>query len=340
MADQPDVRSATRGFYEDMVQRVKNAPPELRSPLAAFKGEPPPAPEWFRKAVARAPERGFTPTPRGRIETLCWGEVGRPGLLFVHGNTAHADWWSFICPLFADDYRVTAMSLAGMGDSDWRDHYSFEAFADDAEAVCRDTGLYEGGRKPVYVGHSFGGGQVFYVASRRPRNLHAAIIIDVGFSGPPDAVVNGRPREARPPHGPIKVYASLEEALARFRLSPMQPIENPFILDHIARRSLKRVPRPDGSGEEGWSWKFDPEMWSKFDRTALDAFFASSPQVEVPIAHLYGELSPMRGVPSLMAAYPPNGLDIGVPNAHHHVMVDEPLALTAAIRCLLAAWRA
>src|SRR6202008_2252868 len=97
--------------------------------------EAPPAPAWFRNARAHEPEREMVSTPRGRIEALSWGERGRPGLLFVHGNTAHADWWSFICPLFAGQYRATAMSLAGMGGSDWRETYSCDDFAEDAEAV-------------------------------------------------------------------------------------------------------------------------------------------------------------------------------------------------------------
>src|SRR5262245_48001945 len=103
MADQP-VPAEIRSFYEDTVFLEKHdAPPELLSPLARYQGERPPAPQWFADALANAPERGFVETPRGRIQTLTWGEVGRPGLLFVPGNTAHADWWSFICPFFAEE---------------------------------------------------------------------------------------------------------------------------------------------------------------------------------------------------------------------------------------------
>jgi len=323
----------TRNIFDDLAQAERNAPPELRAPLAAFGGEPPPAPAWFETALAQAPERGFVATPRGRIEVLTWGEVGRPGLLFVHGNSAHADWWSYICPFFAEHYRVTAMSLAGMGDSDWRASYSFADFALDAEAVCQATGLYEGGRKPVYIGHSFGGGQVFYVASRHPEQLHAAIIIDVGFGSAPPG------DSAGPPIRTIRLYPSVAEALARFRLAPVQPVENLFILDYIARRSLKHVPAADGAAE-GWRWKFDPDMWPKQDVASRTMFFTSAPQVDVPIAHLFGELSALRPVSIQRAVYPSDGLEVGIPDARHHVMIDQPLALVAAIRSLLGAWRA
>ncbi|CAN7543940.1 alpha/beta hydrolase [Phenylobacterium sp. LjRoot225] len=311
------------------------------SALAPFNGEFPPAPAWFREALADVPDRAMVETPRGRIEALSWGERGKPGLLFVHGNTAHADWWSFICPLFAGQYRVTAMSLAGMGGSDWREVYSFDDFAEDAEAAAASTGLHEGGRKPVYIGHSFGGGQVFYTASQRPEQMHAAILIDVGFRSPVDETTP--PPPARPQgvreRRPARVYPSLAAALARFRLSPPQPAENLFIVDHLARHGLMRAPMADGSGE-GWAWKFDPQTMDRLDREAVRRIFSAPPRIDMPLAHLIGEHSMLRTVPGLYDAYPRNGLVIEIPDAHHHVMVDRPLALIAAIRSLLAAWRA
>src|SRR3546814_1904126 len=57
------------------------------------------------------------------IETLAWGERGKPGLLFLHGNGGHADWWRFIAPFFASDWRVGAISWSGMGRSGWRKSY-------------------------------------------------------------------------------------------------------------------------------------------------------------------------------------------------------------------------
>lgn len=322
---------------EDRPSKAGDQPAETRAPLARFQGEAPPAPAWFVQALAAAPERDFVATPRGRIETLSWGARGKPGLLLVHGNTAHADWWSFIAPYLAEDYRVCAMSLAGMGASDWRDRYSAEDFCADAEAVAQAAGLYAGGRKPVYIGHSFGGGQVFYAAVRHAGQMHAAILIDVGFSGPPedkeDAARLQRLDPPTPQRGPNRVYPTLAEALARFRLSPQQPAEHPYILDYIARRGLKQV---DG----GWTWKFDPNMWDKLDRALVSEFYAVQHRVEVPLAHIYGDLSILRTIPGLQDAYPADGLTFGVPEAHHHVMLDQPIALVSAIRALLAGWRA
>ena len=102
--------------------------PEFPAPLATFNGEVPPAPAWFDAALADKPERSTFDFEGAEIELLTWGEVGKPGLLLLHGNGAHADWWSFIAPLLADDYRVAAISWSGMGDSDWRPKYSAEIF--------------------------------------------------------------------------------------------------------------------------------------------------------------------------------------------------------------------
>jgi hypothetical protein len=48
------------------------------------------------------------------------------------------------------------------------------------------------------------------------------------------------------------VYETFDAALARFRLMPEQPCDNPFIVEFIGRHSLRRA-------EDGWVWKFDSE---------------------------------------------------------------------------------
>ena len=100
-------------------------------PVPATTGEGPLAP---RCTVPSRPRRPGSPTPspwnrkaplsrsRARRSIICAGAIStRPGLLLVHGNAAHAYWWSFIAPLLARDYNVAAMDLSGMGDSGWRE---------------------------------------------------------------------------------------------------------------------------------------------------------------------------------------------------------------------------
>ena len=339
---------AAAEFEDDRPIQTKpgELPPEIQAPLAPFKGEAPPAPAWFEAAIAKEPQRSFVTSLGTQIEVLTWGEVGKPGLLLVHGNSAHADWWSFIAPYLAEDYRVVSMSLAGMGASDWRESYAFQDFAEDAEAVAKATGLYEGGRKPIYIGHSFGGSQVFYAASRYPERMHAAILVDTGFGGPPPREQEEMARRMEQVRNipttdrPKRVYATLEAALARFRFMPPQAPGHLFVADFIARRSLKRAPLEDGSGE-GWAWMFDPAMWNKLDRSAMNALVTEGPpKVEVPIAHIYGELSQViaRRHDGRANPLPKDMIEIAIPDSNHHVMVDQPLALIAALRALLAVW--
>jgi pimeloyl-ACP methyl ester carboxylesterase len=345
MANDATQNPVSKETYDDRPFHADDLPPEVRAPLAPYKGQEPPAPEWFKWAIAQEPERAFVTSKGSRIEALSWGERGRQGLLLAHGNSAHAEWWSFIAPYLAKEYRVTSMSLAGMGNSDWRETYRFPDFADDAEAVARAAGLYEGPAKPIYIGHSFGGGQVFFAAARYPERMSAAVLVDTGFGGPPPEVLEERKKRQEllannpSPDRPTRIYPTLEAALARFRLMPPQPAENHYVLDFIARRSLKRAPLPEGSGE-GWTWKFDPNMWEKLDRSDGVLTGQGFPPLQVPVVHLYGDKS---RIIERRAAGEPGFLDdqareIEIPDSHHHVMIDQPLALVAALRTLLASW--
>lgn len=349
MAIDAAIKEGAQFGYDDhpIHSEPGDLPAQVQAPLAPFRGREPDAPEWFLDAIAHEPERSFVTSLGSRIEVLTWGEVGKPGLLLAHGNSAHADWWSFIAPALARDYRVASMSLAGMGASDWRDKYCFEDFAEDAEAVAQAAGLYGGARKPIYIGHSFGGSQVFFAAAQHPERMAAAILVDVGFGGPPPDSPEGKRMAAMQARNipttdrSAKVYPTLEAALARFRFMPPQVAGNLFIADYIARKSLKRAPLADGSGE-GWTWRFDPNMWLKLDRSSMMMGMGASgpPPVKVPMAHIYGERSAIIARADIRAnsPLPANVLEIVIPDSAHHIMVDQPLALVACLRGLLAGW--
>jgi pimeloyl-ACP methyl ester carboxylesterase len=347
---QPEPQIDEKLDDDEPVRLQDGLPPEVASPLAPFAGAKPPSPAWFDKALANEPERRLVPVDGANIELLTWGQVGKPGLIFVHGNSAHADWWSFIAPFFAEDYRVAALSLSGMGDSDWRETYTFETFADEIWACAKAAGLYEAPVKPIYIGHSFGGSQVFYSATKHPERMRAALLLDTGFGGPPtreqeeewrrEAAKSGQ-RWQGPAHRtrPNRVYATLEEALTRFRFMPPQAPGNLFVADYIARRSLKRAPMDDGSGE-GWTWKFDPFLWAKLDRRVMETL---DPAKAPPMAQIFGDRSAimMRRELSKRGDYIPDSTpSAAIPDSEHHIMVDQPLALVAALRTLLAVWPA
>ncbi len=308
--------------------------PAVSSPLRNFHGAPPPAPAWFGRALDLRPDRRFVEVDGAPIETLVWGEEGAPGLLFLHGNGAHADWWSFIAPFFARERRVVAISWSGMGRSGWRERYSVDGFVDEAFAAAEATGLFLGAEKPLVAAHSFGGSIAASLAARRGDRLGATVIIDSG-ARPPDLQWRGPPRRTRP----NTIYPSLTDALGRFRLMPPQPCPNAFIVDHIAREGLVEV--DDGSGGRGWTWRFDPFIWSKMDFSRALESGEEVARAKCRLAFIWGAQSKLM-TPDVInysrshAAFRTPFIE--VPESEHHVLLDQPLALVAALKALFAAW--
>jgi pimeloyl-ACP methyl ester carboxylesterase len=294
--------------------------------LAPLGGAVPPAPAWFMQAIASEPESRFVTVAGARIHYLRWGDCTRPGLLLVHGNAAHAYWWSFVAPFLAREYNVAAMDLSGMGDSDWRASYSMDLFVQEQLAVCEDCGMFEVGEPPIIVAHSFGGFVTILTGALHGERLAGTVIVDSPVN-PPD-------RPGGPPHREIRphnVYATMGAALARFRLMPPQPCENLYLLDWVARHSLK----PNG---EGFSWKFDPAVWQGF---SIGDTAARLKATKCRIAIFRGENSVL--LPPQIGEYMFNLLGraapvVEIPQAQHHVMLDQPLAFVAALRALLADW--
>lgn len=294
-------------------------------PLAHLEGRRPEAASWFRRAIAHLPEEWFVTVEGARIETLTWGAIGNPGLLFIHGNLAHARWWSFIAPFFAETYRVAAFSLSGMGGSDHRDAYSMEQFGREALAVAEATGMFEGPVAPVVLGHSAGAGPTALLSDRIGDRLSGIVILDSGI----------RPPEMMPPQPPprdsSRVYPTLEEALAAYRFAPPQRSELLYVVDWIARHALKPV-------EGGWTWRFDPKLFSQVRASGAWHHLLAA---RCPVAFINGSRSPLTPpdrVAYVRAQLPKGTRFVVVPEAGHHLMVDQPLAVVTAIRAILAQW--
>jgi len=295
-------------------------------PLAPLDGAVPPAPAWFERTVAAEPESAFVEVEGARIHYLRWGARDRPGLLLVHGNAAHAYWWSFIAPFLAREYNVAAMDLSGMGDSQWRPDYSMEVFVQEQLAVCEAAGMFGHGEPPIIVAHSFGGFVTMLTGALHGDRLAGTVIVDSPVN-PPDRP-GGPPKRVIKPH---HIYPTMALALARFRLMPPQTCDNLYLVDWVGRRSLKAV-------EGGFTWKFDPAIWQRF---SIGDTAARLRATKCRIAIFRGENSVL--MPPEIGEYMFKLLDraapvVTIPEAQHHVMLDQPLALVAALRALLADW--
>jgi pimeloyl-ACP methyl ester carboxylesterase len=280
-------------------------------------------PEWFRRALAYAPEERATTCRGGSIHSLVWGPEGAPGLVLVHGGAAHAHWWSHIAPLLADPYRVAAIDLSGHGRSDRRDEYPLDGWADEVMAVAADVGMAP---RPVVVGHSMGGFVTIATAARHGDDLGGAVIVDSPVAQPDPEVEAARQGKI---FGPLRVYPDLDTAMRRFRTVPEQEHYLPYVIDHVARTSLREV---DG----GWSWRYDPDIFIPPRSQPRELL----PQVSCRVALFRAEHGLVtedigQYMYDLLGRVAPV---VEIPLAGHHVMLDQPLLVLTALRTLLADW--
>lgn len=294
-----------------------------------------PAPAWFTRSLAAPGEPIGTVVAGATVRALAWGERGAPTLVLVHGGAAHAHWWSPIAPLLADRYRVVVPDLTGHGDSDPRDSYAVTTWADEVLAAAAAGG---GGGRPIVVGHSMGGFVTIATAALHGGDLEGAIIVDAPVTRPdPETTEGVSGAMFRAP----KVYADLEEGMQHFHLVPPQPCANGWIVAHVARHSLVAV---DG----GVRWKFDPGVFTRrtgpnqpgdygrlLARAACRMAVINGADSEVVSADTRTYMAQLLAdSPAATAGVP----FVEVPEAQHHLLLDQPLALVAALRAVLAAW--
>ena len=276
-------------------------------------------PDWFWAAVETEATAHTVEVDECDVAYRCWDGAGERPMLLIHGMNAHSHWWDFIAPQLAAQYRVAAMDLTGMGDSDYRYGYDPETYAQEIVAVCDAAGL---GEDVVVVGHSFGGMMAAKAANLFPTRFGALVLVDSGIRHPDE------PEPDRPlmGGGRAKVYPDRETAEARFRLFPPQPCDNDHILAYIAKQSLMRV---DG----GWAWKFDEELPLTLKGGERQPEDYSG--LSLPVGIVYGALSDTftkRTLEYMLELLPGDVPVTEVADARHHVFLDQPLAFIDALR--------
>jgi pimeloyl-ACP methyl ester carboxylesterase len=286
------------------------------------------APAWFWRALA-VPYRDETTVVDGcSIHYLAWGEPNRPGLVFVHGGGAHAHWWTHIAASFAARLRVLALDLSGHGDSAHRGAYSLEQWTDEVMGIAEAGGI-DG--PPVVVGHSMGGFVTIATAALHAARLSGVVVCDSPVTEPDPEIASYRLREA---FGAPRTYATVEEALLRFRTVPPQEHYLDYVVEHVARRSLTRV-------GGGWRWKFDRRVFEQFGGGMRSVALPYLPRVTCRLALLrseHGLVTPDIGA-SMYEKLGRVTPVVELPEAGHHAMLDQPLVLLTALRTLLADWR-
>ena len=121
-----------------------------------------------------------------------------------------------------------------------------------------------------------------------------------------------------------------------FRVVPEQNYRYPFLVEYLAEYSLREV-------EGGWTWKFDPGRFHKLQVDAGDGPDRAEKllQLACPCAFIVAETS---------EDYTPESREytkqicggkmpmFEIPGTFHHLMFDDPVAVSMAIKSTLLAW--
>jgi len=250
------------------------------------------------------------------LHALHWGDPARRKLVLLHGGGANAHWWDHLAPRLAKTRHVIGLDFRGHGDSEHPDELLVGAFNDDLESLLDHLGEHE----VSLVGHSMGAHVALDHAARDPR-VRSLALLDLARG------VSGRwRRAARLALTLRRTYATREEAIERYRFLPDAVHAEEQLRRTIASHSVRR--EDDGR----YGFKFDPRWFGVQARPRPDASKVSCPTLLVR-----GSESSMLtpdGARDLVQELPESRL-VEVEGAGHHVQIDQPSRVLAALSAFL-----
>ncbi len=259
-----------------------------------------------------------------RLRLQDYGTAGKPPMLCVHGGAANAHWYDFVAAGFTADYHVRAIDLRGHGDSDWDQsespNYDYTRHAADIHELTEKLDL----RDFVLVGHSMGGMISILYTATYPGRAKTLIVVDSNLVMTPEriagfnAVGNRQGRE----------YATQEEFVATYRVRPGGSTAPAAALKYIAHHSGRRF-------EDGlWRHKVDRRVYQ--NRQLIDSL-ALWNDIKIPALLMKGGRS-QRMAPEAIADVKSRAPQVRVtivPDADHHITLDNPAGFISAARAYL-----
>lgn len=286
------------------------------------------SPPWFQWAMSQPSSSHIINVESCPIHYLLWEASTQAhkhgGLLFVHGGGGHSHWWSFLAPFFSKHFKVAAVDLSGMGESGHRAEYSAEIRSAELLKVIEDANL---GANVFVIGHSFGGLTATKFAQKYGKSISGLILADSPIR-PPEISSKRRVRRM----GNKRHYPDYKTALSRFRLMPEQDCENNFLVQHIGHHSIKKE-------REGWTWKFDKK--AMHNRRFTEPYHTYLKEISCKTALVYGDESALLDIATVdyMTRLMKKGSPVvGIPEAKHHLLLDQPMAFVSVIRSILHQW--
>ncbi len=269
-------------------------------------------------ALSPVARRGALEVDGIPIRWCSWPGEGVP-IVLIHGGGAHVGWWLDVAEILSPR-PVIAFDLSGHGDSGHREEYRILAWAEEAHAII---GQLAGGSATV-VAHSMGGRAGVVLAAQWPESVRSLVLID--------SVLPTHSREPvpRPSFDSPRLYATPEQAIARFRLVPPSPATPEPTRARLGAASIRRV---DG----GWRWKFDPRVFRMEDAEIVNR---AIPAIRCPVGIIIAlesdvtdpamteEFARLLGRPVEQRVVADRG---------HHLMVDDPEGTAALIAEMISA---
>lgn len=280
-------------------------------------------PDWFTEAVATPYDERSVTIDGLEVRYRAWGKSGAPVAVLIHGGAAHAGWWDHIAPHLTDNHRVVAIDLSGHGDSGRRERYTLEAWAEEVMAVARA----ESDRPAVVFGHSMGGFVALTAARDHGDALRAAAAIDS-----PVKEMSPEARawlDSRPNIPEFKAYPDRETVVSRFKTLPSDVANLPYINRHIAEASVREV-------ADGWTWKFDPRI---FLSTRMEPEALAGASCDIALVRGERGMATRDITDGIRERLGTNVPVVLIPDAGHHIMLDQPIAMIAVLQTLLSQWR-
>jgi pimeloyl-ACP methyl ester carboxylesterase len=100
---------------------------------------------------------------------------GKTSLIFIHGWSCDGRYWQKQIPVFAKEYQVIIIDLAGHGHSSLnRSNFSMLSFANDVKAIINKETI----DRAILIGHSMGGGVIAEAARLMPERIVGIVGID------------------------------------------------------------------------------------------------------------------------------------------------------------------
>ncbi len=265
-------------------------------------------------------ERFTTPPLEGvKLHAIHLGDERHPKMVLLHGGGANAHWWDHITPFFADRFHTVALDFRGHGDSDYPERVEPGRFQCDLAALLSHLDAPDA----ILVGHSMGS----HIALRHAAGAKGAVgpramvLIELSRG----ASTRAR-RSARLALAIRRTYPSEQEAIARYRFVPPAPGTDESLRRKIATHSVRR----EADGRFGF--KFDARWFGLPPEPSPVLADAACPALVVRGAK--SSLLTPEGATALVSGLP-RSRSAEIPGAGHHVQIERPAEVVAAIESFL-----